>query len=226
MNSNLNKLTLNKLNEAISISLWNFGAVKINLQEPFKLVSGNFSPIYINCRQVISQPAFMNLYISATQLLLEDIGLEIDAVAGGETAGIPFAAYAASGMNLQMYYVRKAKKGYGLANLVEGGSMEGKRVLLIEDLITNAGSKIHFIEAIRAAGGTVDNVLVLFDRLQGGFEYLRKENINLYSLSDLDMVIKTASDMEIIPEDELNSVKQYLVNPKEWHEKRGLEFIG
>lgn len=223
---NLNELALKRLREAAAILLWESGAVKINLEKPFKLVSGNYSPIYVNCRQVISNPAFMNLFITATRMILDINRVEVDALAGGETAGIPFSVYAAQGLGKSAFYVRKAKKGHGIANLVEGGDPEGKRFILIEDLITNAGSKLHFIEAIRAAGGTINNVLVLFDRLQGGKQSLKEIGIDLYSVSDMNAALEVAEKENIFSESSLNSVKQYLADPREWHEENKLEFVG
>ncbi|MBT3233443.1 MAG: orotate phosphoribosyltransferase [Calditrichaeota bacterium] len=221
----LNVLALNRLKEAAALLLWESGAVKINLEKPFKLASGNFSPIYVNCRQVISNPAMMSLFITATKMILDNNGVEVDAFAGGETAGIPFSAYAAHGLGKSAFYVRKAKKGYGIANLVEGGNAEGKRFVLIEDLITDAGSKLHFIEAIGAAGGTVKSVLVLFDRLQGGEQLLKSHGIDLYSVSDMNAALEVAERENIFPESSLKSVKQYLANPRGWHKDNKLEFI-
>ncbi len=223
---NLNELALKKLQDAAAILLWESGAVKINLEEPFKLASGNYSPIYVNCRQVISNPAFMNLFVTATKMIIETNGIEVDALAGGETAGIPFSAYAAQGLGKSAFYVRKAKKGYGIANLVEGGNAEGKRFILIEDLITDAGSKLHFIEAIRAAGGEVKTTLVLFDRLQGGEQLLKTHGIDLYSVSDMNAALEVADSEKIFHESSLNSVKEYLADPRTWHESNKLDFIG
>ena len=106
--------------------------------------------------------------------LLRDAGFEqFDAVAGGETAGIPFAAWIAERLGLPMLYVRKQPKGFGRDAQIEGALAEGARVLLVEDLTTDGGSKIGFAEAIRAAGGEVAHtlrVLLLrhFPRGRGG----------------------------------------------------------
>ena len=88
--------------------------------------------------------------------LLRDAGFaRFDAVAGGETAGIPFAAWIAERLGLPMLYVRKKPKGFGRDAQIEGAMAEGARVLLVEDLTTDGGSKLRFAEAIRAAGGEV-----------------------------------------------------------------------
>ena len=95
--------------------------------------------------------------------LLRDAGFAaFDAVAGGETAGIPFAAWIAERLALPMLYVRKKPKGFGRDAQIEGAMAEGARVLLVEDLTTDGGSKLRFAEAIRAAGGEVAHTFVIF----------------------------------------------------------------
>jgi orotate phosphoribosyltransferase len=132
--------------------------------EPFTFTSGRRSPVYIDCRQLISFPrARRKLMDLAVQTIERDIGHEsIDVVAGGETAGIAFAAWIAERMGLPMVYVRKQPKGFGRMAQIEGIMPEGARVLLVEDLATDGGSKVNFINAIRDAGGTISDCMVLF----------------------------------------------------------------
>ena len=149
----------------VALYLWHLGAVKVNVEKPFRLTSSNYSPIYINCRQLISSVSFMDLFAAASRQLLGQRGAEFDVIAGGETAGIPFAAFLARSFCRPMVYVRKAAKEHGTASRVEGSLESGGRVLLVEDLITDAGSKLSFIQGIQDAGGDVKDVLVVFDRL-------------------------------------------------------------
>ena len=153
---------LSRLREAAALWLWELGAVRVRPDEPFRLASGNSSPIYVNCRRVISEPGFMQLFSAAATAICGRRGVAVDAVAGGETAGIPFAAYLARALARPMVYVRKKAKGHGLAARVEGHLEEGSRVLLVEDLITDGGSKLGFLDALAAAGGEVSDALVLF----------------------------------------------------------------
>ena len=95
--------------------------------------------------------------------MFRDVGFEqFDTVVGGETAGIPFAAWMADRMMLPMQYVRKKPKGFGRNAQIEGHLEPGQRVLLVEDLTTDGGSKINFCNALRAAGATVDHIFVIF----------------------------------------------------------------
>src|SRR5919112_6829625 len=92
-----------------------------------------------------------------------DIGRDkIDAVAGGETAGIPFAAWVAERLNLPMQYIRKKPKGFGRGAQIEGKLGDSQRVLLVEDLATDGKSKVNFVKAIRDAGGVCDHRIVIF----------------------------------------------------------------
>ena len=99
----------------------------------------------------------------AIHTIARDIGRgEIDAVAGGETAGIPFAAWVADRLNLPMQYVRKKPKGFGRGAQIEGQLIPGQRVLLVEDLATDGKSKVNFIKALRDADGKCDHCFVIF----------------------------------------------------------------
>ena len=119
-------------------------AVHFNADEPFTLASGLPSPTYIDCRKLISYPRIRSTLMDfLTVTVMRDAGFEaFDNIAGGETAGIPFAALVAERMALPMTYVRKKPKGYGRNARIEGAMTEGQRVLLVEDLTTDGGSKL------------------------------------------------------------------------------------
>jgi len=212
------------IRETVALLLWDAEAVKVNLEKPFKLVSGNYSPIYINCRLAISHPILMNLFTTFAQAICEHNAIQVDVIAGGETAGIPFASYVAKGLSLPMVYIRKAKKDHGIASLIEGTLPKDSKVLLVEDLITDAGSKLHFIDAIQSSGAIVENTLVLFDREQGGKDILKKHGLQLYAATDMSTVLTVAKDANLLPTSQLESVRDYLSDMHAWHKKKGLKF--
>ncbi len=144
--------------------LWEIEAVNFMTDEPFKLASGQLSPVYIDCRKLISYPRIRSTLMDfLTVTVMRNAGFEaFDNIAGGETAGIPFAALVAERMGLPMTYVRKKPKGYGRNARIEGEMSEGQRVLLVEDLTTDGGSKISFVDAIRETGATCDHTAVIF----------------------------------------------------------------
>lgn len=139
-------------------------AVHFRRGEPYIFTSGLASPVYIDCRKLISYPRIRSTLMDlAVGKLVRHAGFEaFDAVAGGETAGIPFAAWIAERLELPMQYVRKKPKGFGRDARIEGDIHDGQRVLLVEDLTTDGGSKIGFADAIREAGAQVDHTLVVF----------------------------------------------------------------
>jgi orotate phosphoribosyltransferase len=145
-------------------------SVLFNAREPFTLKSGRQSPVYIDCRRLVSfveeRTTLMN---AAAQVLSNEIGVEnIDYVAGGETAGIPYGAFIADRLERSMLYVRKEPKGYGRMAQIEGHMEETMdngdkpNVVLIEDLQTDGGSKKIFIDALREAGAMVEHAFVVF----------------------------------------------------------------
>jgi orotate phosphoribosyltransferase len=222
MNDKLNEEIYKRIREIAALKLWDIGAIKINVDEPFRLVSGSYSPIYINCRQVISDTSFMKLFTAFAHFICQRSEIKFDVVAGGETAGIPFAASVAQSFSLPMVYVRKKTKDHGVASLVEGNIKKDSVVLLVEDLITDAGSKIHFIEGIKAAGGIVTDVIVLFERLQGGREELGKIGIKLHSLTDMNEAISLASVFGQIKPQDIQSLDEYLRDAEKWCKVRKL----
>ena len=117
-------------------------AVNFRPEEPYTFTSGWKSPVYIDCRKIISFPRMRSAMMDyGATVILNDIGYEsLDALAGGETAGIPFAAWLAERTHLPMQYVRKKPKGFGRDARIEGDISEGQRILLVEDLTTDGGA--------------------------------------------------------------------------------------
>src|ERR1700674_2187462 len=140
-------------------------AVLFRPDNPFTFTSGRESPVYVDCRRLISFPrARRKLMDMGADLIERRVGCEsLDAIAGGETAGIPFAAWIADRLSLPMLYVRKQAKGFGRNAQIEGELKEGARVLLVEDLASEGTSKLNFVRAIRQAGGRIDVAFVIFN---------------------------------------------------------------
>src|SRR3954465_8869337 len=139
-------------------------AVLFSADKPFIFTSGWASPVYIDCRKLIFYPRIRRQLVDfATATLARDAGFEqFDVVAGGETAGIPYAAWIADRLGLPMQYVRKKPKGFGRNAQIEGDVREGARPLLCADLPTDGRSKINFVSALREAGAIVEHVFVNF----------------------------------------------------------------
>lgn len=205
--------------------LLEIGAVDFNAEEPFTYASGLKGPTYVDCRRIISFPrvrATLMDFLVVT--VMREAGFEaFDNVAGGETAGIPFGAFVAERMALPMSYVRKKPKGYGKNARIEGLMHEGERVLLVEDLATDGGSKLSFVEAIRETGASCNHTAVVFfyDIFEGARENLAKHNIDLHCLTTWWDVLKEAKDQAAFPPETLADVEGFLNNPDLWRKKRG-----
>ena len=218
-------MTTESAGEAVARMLLDIEAVHLRPAEPFKLTSGLASPVYVDCRKIISYPraraAAMRL---ACDELARAVGHEaFDAIAGGETAGIPFAAWIADRLALPMLYVRKKPKGFGRDARIEGRLVEGQRVLLVEDLTTDGGSKVAFVEALREAGAVCHHTVVLFyydvfaevpDRLAG-------QGIRLHHLATWRDVLAVARAEARFDPATLDEVQAFLDAPLAWSAAHG-----
>lgn len=201
-------------------------SVLFNAAEPFTLTSGKKSPVYIDCRKLIGfYDARTHLMDYAAEMLLADIGYDqLDYLAGGETAGIPYAAFLAERLGKPMVYVRKKPKGFGRMAQIEGNFPEddsaAKNTILIEDLQTDGGSKKVFIDALRAAGATVEHAFVVFH--YGIFEASAKNmadlGITLHALTTWWDVLKVARDANYFDDKTLKTVEAFLNDPVGWQE--------
>jgi len=152
------------------------------------------------------------------------VGFEtIEAVAGGETAGIPFAAWIADRLGAPMAYVRKQAKGFGRNALIEGDVPEGKRTLLVEDLTTDGQSKIRFAQSLRDAGAIVNHTFVVFyyGVFPGSFEQLAGMDIALHHLCTWWDVLDACKDRPYFSDAALSEVRRFLENPVAWSAAHG-----
>lgn len=200
-------------------------AVHFRADEPFRFTSGWASPVYIDCRKLISYPRIRNTLMDfAASVILRDIGFEsLDAIAGGETAGIPFAAWIADRLSMPMQYVRKKPKGFGRDAQIEGDFREGARIVLVEDLSTDGRSKIRFCEALRAAGLKVEHTFVIFhyDIFPQTKETLSEHGITMHSLATWWDVLAVARRQGYFAAETLDEVEAFLNNPMEWSAAHG-----
>lgn len=200
--------------------LLDIGAVSFNAKEPFTHASGLKAPTYVDCRKVISHPRIRSVLMDflATTIMREAGPEAFDNVAGGETAGIPFGAWVAERLALPMTYVRKKPKGYGRNARIEGDMSEGQRVILVEDLATDGGSKVSFVNAIRETGATCGYTAVIFfyDIYPNVAENLAKEGITLLHLCTWDSVLSEARRGQDFDTETLDSVEAYLRDPSGW----------
>jgi orotate phosphoribosyltransferase len=209
--------------QSIAQILLDIGAVLLRPEQPFTLTSGKKSPVYVDCRKLISFPQERRLVMNAMADAVRHSPTfsSLKAIAGGETAGIPYAAWLAEILDLPMLYVRKKPKGFGRNAQIEGSFAEGNRVLLVEDLATDGGSKVVFVNALRESGAVVDDCIVVF--YYNIFDYQKSPlaalNITLKGLATWEDILFLAAQQHLLSDVHLNSVQRFLENPDAWQQE-------
>ena len=205
--------------------LFEVEAVRFYEKKPFIFTSGWASPVYIDCRRLISFPRVRQTLIDfGASVTLQNAGFEqFDAVAGGETAGIPFAAWMADRLMLPMQYIRKKPKGFGRNAQIEGHLIEGQRTLLVEDLTTDARSKIIFCKALREAGAVVDHIFVVFyySIFKNSEALISDMGVTLHHLATWWDVLAVAKERSTFAPHVLAEVESFLHDPAGWSKANG-----
>lgn len=200
-------------------------AVRFNTEKPFIFTSGWASPVYTDCRRLISFPRVRRALMEfGEETVLRDAGFEkFDVVAGGETAGIPFAAWMADRLMLPMQYVRKQPKGFGRNEQIEGFVVEGQRTLLVEDMTTDGRSKVNFCNALRKAGAKVDHIFVLFfyDIFPEAKTVMADIGVQLHTLATWWDVLAVAKANSYLPAKALDEIEAFMHNPSAWSQAHG-----
>ena len=220
---------MSEVSKRVAEMLLSTESIAVYKDKPFVFVSGRISPVYIDCRKLLSFAAEREYIVNALARMAEaDIGLDnIDVVAGGETAGIPYASFVSHLIKKPMIYIRKQPKGYGGTKQIEGILDAGKRVLMVEDLITDGLSKLRFNIGIRGAGAKMTHCLCVFDyasdRLNQheGRDNLAKNDIALHVLANWDDVLDTGLAKNYFSAAQKDQIMDFLKVPENWGRKMG-----
>jgi orotate phosphoribosyltransferase len=200
-------------------------AVEYSEANPFFFTSGWASPVYIDCRKLISYPALRRTVIDfAIATIRREVGVEnLDGVAGGETAGIPFAAWIADRLDLPMQYIRKKPQGFGPNAQIEGELGAGARTLLVEDLTTDARSKAMFCRALREAGAVVQHTFVVFQYgiYPDSSRTMAEIGVTLHELATWWDILRVAKVGNYFAPAALDEVERFLQNPIRWSAEHG-----
>jgi orotate phosphoribosyltransferase len=209
---------------AVAQLLFESGAIHVSRQQPFILAAGWASPVYVDVRIVLGDPALRQ---AVTELAVRYVTAmlpqaSIDAVAGAETAGIPFAAWLADRLNVKMRYVRKRPLGIGRNAQVEGGDVDGLNVLLVDDLTTDGGSKLGFARGLRSAGADVEHVLTIFyhDVFPGASERLAEAGLMLHPLATWADILRSTAAGQMSLQDRAE-IERFLADPVAWSTRHG-----
>lgn len=210
---------------AVADILLDIGAVHFNAQKPFIFTSGWASPVYIDCRKIISfLPERRAITGHAAALLAARIDMsQVDYIAGGETAGISYAAWISEALGKPMLYVRKKPKGFGRGAQIEGHMPEGARVVLVEDLTSDGASKVAFANALRDGGAVVEHAFSVFfyDIYAESAQIFKDGGLRLQYLATWRDVLSAARARGVFDAATAAEIESFLGAPAEWSRAHG-----
>lgn len=204
------------MEQKIAKALLEIGAVFLRPDEPFTWASGIKSPIYCDNRLILTAPDVRDEVEKALAQTIKTHYADVEVLMGTATAGIAHAAIAASIMGLPMGYVRGGSKDHGRQNRIEGRLQAGQKVVVVEDLISTAGSSIEAVEALREAGADVLGIASIFTYgMQRGVDNLAKAGVKNVSLSNFDVLIRVAASYGYIKDSDVERLLRFRNNPSD-----------
>lgn len=204
------------LSRSIAKKLLQIKAIKLNRQNPFIWASGLRSPIYCDNRIALSYPEVRNEIKKACVKTAEEFG-EFDVVAGVATAGIPMGILLADALNLPFIYIRSENKSHGRQNKIEGELTPGKRVLIVEDLISTGGSCLRAADEIKEHGCKVVGVLSIFSyEMESAKNNFINAQCKSVSLTNYQTLISEAVNDGYITQEDYEALANWSINPEAW----------
>ncbi|CAH1853010.1 orotate phosphoribosyltransferase [Convivina intestini] len=201
----------------VAQDLLDIGAVKFSPQKPFTWASGIQSPIYTDNRLTIGFPTIRQRIARGLAELITEKFNQVDIIGGVATAGIPHAAWVADLLEKPMVYVRSKPKDHGAGRQSEGAAIEGKRLVLIDDLISTGGSVLAAAKTINASGGQVVGVVSIFSyELPASQVNFDAAQIPFYPLTTFSELMAMAQQSGQLSESDLASLAQWRQNPQAW----------
>ena len=209
--------------EEVAEILINIESIKFSFDDPFILTSGLKSPVYVDCRKIISYLKERKTILNLAKKYFQENNVTFDLLAGGETAGIPYASILSEQLQKSMIYVRKKPKGFGKNQQIEGDFDKGQKSILIEDLATDGGSKVVFINAMREAGLIVEDVFVIFyyDIFDFKKSPLSDLNVKMHYLCSWSNIIKIIKEKNLHTKENIDNLNSFLSEPEVWRKKYG-----
>ena len=201
--------------------LINIESIKFSFDDPFTLTSGLKSPVYVDCRKIISYVNERTIILNYAIKYFKENNIEFDLLAGGETAGIPYAAFFSELLKKPMLYIRKKPKEFGKNQQIEGYYEKNQKVILIEDLATDGRSKIVFLNALKNANLRVSDIFVIFyyDIFDIKKTLLESLNIKIHSLCTWKNIIELVKLKKLYSKKQIENVENFLEDPELWRLK-------
>lgn len=191
----------------VADGLLSIKAVFFRPEDPFTWASGIKSPVYCDNRLTLTAPEVRTVIEEGFAELIREKYPECEVLMGTSTSGIPHAAIVAHMLNMPMGYVRGGNKEHGRGNRIEGALNPGQKVVVVEDLISTAGSAIEVVEALREAGADVLGIVSIFTyKLKKGFDKLEAAKVENTSLTNFDVIAQRAAEQGYVKKEDIESL--------------------
>ncbi|MCW3784961.1 orotate phosphoribosyltransferase [Plebeiibacterium sediminum] len=208
---------MEKVSETIAKQLLQIKAIKLQPANPFTWASGWKSPIYCDNRKTLSYPEVRDYIKSSFVSLVNELYPEAEVIAGVATGAIAQGALVADELNKPFVYVRSSPKGHGMENLIEGDIQPGKKVVVIEDLISTGGSSLKAVEALRTAGCEVLGMVAIFSYgFQTAVDNFTAKDVKIDTLSNYQTLIEVAVETGYVSADDVKTLGNWRTDPANW----------
>lgn len=206
--------------QSIAKALLSINAVGFSLDAPVTFKSGMVSPVYVDNRQLIYHPSEWHTVIEGFKETIHQQSLDYDVIAGVAVGGVPHSSALAYIMEKPSVFVRKEAKGHGKGKRVEGGDVTGKRVLLVEDLVTTGGSSLSGVESLRESGAVLtDTIAIVSYGFTEATQAFKDANLNLHTLTNFDVILEVALSENRFSQQEADTIREWFNDPHGWGEK-------
>ncbi len=208
---------MEKVSETIAKQLLQIKAIKLQPANPFTWASGWKSPIYCDNRKTLSYPEVRDYIKSSFVSLVNELYPEAEVIAGVATGAIAQGALVADELKKPFVYVRSSPKGHGMENLIEGDIQPGKKVVVVEDLISTGGSSLKAVEALRAAGCEVLGMVAIFSYgFQTAVDNFTAKEVKIDTLSNYQTLIEVAVESGYVSADDIKTLGNWRTDPANW----------
>jgi orotate phosphoribosyltransferase len=220
----VNNSTSSEMKRSIAEALIAIEGAGFRPASPITFKSGIKSPVYCDNRRFPFHPAQWSKVIRGFEAIIDDSSIPLDVIGGVEAAGIPHSAALGFAMQKPSIFIRKELKEHGTKKRVEGGDVSGKRVVLVEDLVTTGSSSIAAIEVLRAEGAIVDDCLAIISyKFPEAVELFEKSGVHLHAATDFETVLTVARERGMISESDALLVRDWLSDPHGWAKRHGFK---